>query len=93
MNKKTPMKPDEIRGALAKRGIQQSGLARDLDVVKSVISQVITGKTVSYRVQCHIAKAIGRPVEEVFTIKPNPTRKGRPLGRGLFHRREHEKSL
>ncbi len=80
------MTPNEIRGALVEKDIQQSGLARDLGVAKSVVGEVITGKTTSYRVQCHIAKAIGRPVDEVFAIKP--TRKGRPLGRGLWDRQE-----
>ncbi len=82
--KKNPMSADQIKSVLAAKNIQQSGLARDLGVAKSVVHGVISGKTTSYRVQCHIAKAVGKPVEKVFAIK-NPTQKGRPLGRGLFN--------
>ncbi len=88
MPKKHPMTPEAIKNELTNRGYQQSGLARDLGVGTSMVCQVISGKSISYRVQCHIAKAIGRPVEEVFPVNPNPTRKGRPLGRGLYDHQE-----
>lgn len=83
-----PMTAAEIKKALLQCNVQQSGLARDLGVAPSIISQVISGRTVSYRVQCHIAKAIGKPVSQVFLLKADPTKKGRPLGQGILGRRE-----
>ncbi len=88
MREQVPMSAKKIREELNNRNIAQAGLARDLDEAPSVISQVIDGKTISYRVQCHIAKALGKPVNKVFLLKSDPTKKGRPLGQGLLNRQE-----
>jgi len=82
-NAKT-MTPKEIKRALFEADISMAGLARDLNVSRSMIAQVVQNTAVSHRVRCHVARAIGRPVDEVWEIKKNPSRTGRPLGKGLY---------
>lgn len=84
MSKAKTMTPKEIKAALLAADISQAGLARDLGVSRSLIYQVIHNDATSHRVRCHIAKAVGRPVGEIWQIKQHPTRVGRPLSRGLF---------
>jgi transcriptional regulator with XRE-family HTH domain len=86
MSKIKTMTPKEIKRALDDVDISQAGLARDLDVSRSMVAMVIHNKAASHRVRCHIAKAIGLPVEEVFKVKRNPTRIGRPITHGLYDR-------
>jgi transcriptional regulator with XRE-family HTH domain len=76
--------PDQIKQALADQGISQAGLARDLNVSRSHIHSVIHNRLASHRVRCHIARAINRPVNDLWEIKENPTRNGRPLTKGYF---------
>ena len=57
----------EIRAILALKGISQSQIANQLGVSDAMISQVIDGKRSSQRVQHAIARAIGKPVHQVFT--------------------------
>lgn len=89
MTRAKTMTPKEIKQAIEDRDLSQAGLARDLGVSRSLIYQVIHNNATSHRVRCHIAKAINKPVNEIWEIKRNPTRVGRPLGRGLYdHRRQ-----
>jgi len=83
MKNKT-MTPKQIKQALDNADISQAGLARDLGVSRSLIYQVIHKDAISHRVRCHIAKAIKRPVGEIWPVKEHPTRIGRPLSRGLY---------
>lgn len=85
MSKTKTMTPKQIKQALDDVDISQAGLARDLDVSRSLIYQVIHNTATSHRVRCHIAKAINRPVDELWEIK-NPARVGRPLTHGLYDR-------
>lgn len=84
MSKVKTMTPKEIKRILFERDLSISGLARDLKVSRSMVHQVIHNKAVSHRVRCHIARAVGRPVGEIWKIKKDPTRPGRPLGKGLY---------
>lgn len=86
MNKSKTMTPEQIKKALEAVEISQAGLARDLNVSRSLINQVINNNAISHRVRCHVAKAIGRPVGEIWHIKNNPHKVGRPLTKGLFYR-------
>jgi transcriptional regulator with XRE-family HTH domain len=56
----------EIRAALILKGITQASIAEELGVSASMISQVIDGKKRSERIQHAIARAIDRPVHQVF---------------------------
>lgn len=83
------MTPKQIKQALDNADISQAGLARDLGVSRSLIYQVIHNSATSHRVRCHIARAVGRPVSDLWEIKKNPARVGRPMTRGLYdHRRQ-----
>ncbi|SDU27409.1 helix-turn-helix domain-containing protein [Desulfobacula phenolica] len=86
MSETKTMTPKQIKRALDDVDISQAGLARDLDVSRSMVAMVIHNKATSHRVRCHIAKAINRPVNEVWEIKKNPTQTGRPLTHGLYDR-------
>jgi len=86
MSKSKLMTPKQIKQALAAADISQAGLARDLGVSRSMIYQVIHNNTASHRVRCHIAKAVGRPVDELWDINDDPIRIGRPLSHGFFDR-------
>lgn len=86
MSKAKLMTPKQIKQALAAADISQAGLARDLGVSRTLIYQVIHNNSTSHRVRCHIAKAVGRPVGELWDIKDNPVRIGRPLSHGLLDR-------
>ena len=85
---KQNMTPKEIINALDDRGINQSGLARDLKRSPSHIGRVIRNPSRSFPVARHVAKALGKKPEEVWpeVFKPNqPAPKvGRPPGRGLY---------
>jgi transcriptional regulator with XRE-family HTH domain len=82
--KNRTLTPRQIKQAIADTGISQSGLARDLDVSRSHIHHVIHNNVVSHRVRCHIAMAINRPIDELWVIKENPTKIGRPLTKGYY---------
>lgn len=60
------MNPREIRAQLILRGIRQQDIADQLGVRASSVSQVIDRKARSARIERAIARAIGRPVHEVF---------------------------
>jgi transcriptional regulator with XRE-family HTH domain len=70
------MTPLEIKHALERAGYTQARIARDCKVSSTTVNKVIKGVAVSTLVRCHIAKVINKPVTEVFTVKPNPTRRG-----------------
>jgi len=76
--------PKQIKQELEAADISQAGLARDLKVSRSLIHQVIHNQSISHRVRCHIAKAVNRPVNELWEVKANHSRVGRPLTRGLY---------
>jgi len=70
------MLPIQIKRALEDAGYTQVMIAEECNVSRPVVSQVIKGICVSHKVRCHIAGILKKPVEEVFVIKPNPTRTG-----------------
>lgn len=82
------MTPNQIKRALKEKDISQSGLARDLKKTPQHIFLVIKNPKRSFPAACHIAKALGKKIEEVWpeTYQPNqpPPKPGRPLTNGLF---------
>ena len=60
------MKPNERKAAMMLAGVTGAAIARDLGCRGSHVSMVLNGGRRSARVEGAIAKAIGRPVEEVF---------------------------
>ncbi len=55
-------------------GVQQIDIARKLGIHKSVVTNVMKERIQSDRVQKAIARAVKRPVRELF---PNKTKRGR----------------
>lgn len=84
MDKPKTMTPIQIKRAIEDAGLDQAGLADDLGRSRSLIHQVIHNTSTSHPVRCHIAKAINKPVEDLWDIKKNPSKAGRPRGRGLY---------
>lgn len=85
MKKSKTMTPEQIKKALEKVNVSQSGLARDLGITPQVVNKIIHGHGVSHRVRCHVAKAVGRPVEEIWNLENKP-KIGRPMTHGLYDR-------
>ncbi|MBU0972640.1 MAG: helix-turn-helix domain-containing protein [Proteobacteria bacterium] len=81
------MTPQQIKLAIEVAGFTQAALARELDVSPQHFGQVVHGIAANHRVRCYIAKAIQRPVENIWEIKENPTKVGRPISYGLY---EHQ---
>ena len=82
------MTPDQIKAALKRRDISQSGLARDLGCTPQHIYLVINDPKRSFPAASHIAAALERTPEEVWPeiFQPGyqPQRPGRPLSKGLY---------
>lgn len=79
------MEPLEIKIELLRAGVSQSDIARQRKVNPTTVHRVIEGNSVSDPIQKAIAKAIGKPVEEVF-----PKRYAK---RGKVRAREPEQRL
>jgi len=79
-----PMTPAQIINALDDVEISQAGLARDLDVSRTLIHLIIYDKASSSRVRAHIARAINRQVDEIWIIRKDSPTPGRPLTKGYF---------
>lgn len=65
------MKPNERRAELVRRGVKVASIARELGITGPSVSQVINERRSTPRIKEAIAKAIGKPVDEVF---PDPTK-------------------
>jgi lambda repressor-like predicted transcriptional regulator len=68
VGKERGMTPNEIRAAMALRGIKQVDIARAAGVSPGFVNQVINGvgRNKGFRVRPYIAKAIGKTVEEIW---------------------------
>jgi len=87
---KTNMTPAQIKKALKAKDISQSGLARDLKKTPQHIFLVIKNPKRSFPAACHIARALGKNIEEVwpetFSTGQTPPKAGRPMTHGLYDR-------
>lgn len=69
------MHPADIKAELVKAGKSQSDIAAEQGVSQPMVSQVIQGKATSHPIASRIAKAIGKPVGEIWPGKyPTATR-------------------
>ena len=75
------MTPIAIKYALEEAGYSQNRVAEICGVSQPLVSQVIYNRTRSHRIRCRIAELIGRPVDQVWDIKKDPSKSGRPLTR------------
>lgn len=82
------MTPAQIKSALKRRDISQSGLARDLGCTPQHIFLVIKDPTRSFPAAQHIATALDKePAEvwpEIYRPGQAPPKPGRPLSKGYF---------
>lgn len=62
--------------ALAERDMTISGLARVLNLPRSLISMTICGRRLSAKTERRIAEFLGKPVDNLF-----PSRKAREIGK------------
>lgn len=80
------MPPQEIRIALLRRGVSQSGIARDLGVKPASVLKVIEGHLVSHRIREAISLAIGIDLKllwpSTYLYGPGQRKRGRPFGSG-----------
>ena len=60
------MKPNEIKGHMMLKNIRPGEVARKLGVSDAAVSMVISGACVSARISAEIARAIGKPVSEIW---------------------------
>ena len=63
------MHPEQIKATMRAKGISLAALADELDVTASVVSQVVSGRSVSARIQSRIAEIADIPVEVLW---PSP---------------------
>ncbi len=66
------MEPIEIRILLMRARKSQSQIARELGITQGFVGQVILGLRHTQRVRMAIAKAVGKPVSELW---PNQKKK------------------
>lgn len=60
------MHPEEIKAAMRMAGITPAMLADELGVAGSSISQAISGRIRSERIQKRISQIIGKPVRSIW---------------------------
>jgi lambda repressor-like predicted transcriptional regulator len=60
------MHPEEIKAAMRMKGITPTAMADQLGVANATVSQVISGRSVSARIQGRIAEIIGKSVSEIW---------------------------
>jgi lambda repressor-like predicted transcriptional regulator len=63
------MHPEQIKAEIRMKGTTPAAIAADLTISRSTVSQVIVGRVVSARVRMHIAKVIGKSVQEIWVPK------------------------
>lgn len=69
ITEKHPMHPADIKAEIEKVGATQADLSRDLEVSKTVVNEVIYGRTTSRRIAEHIAKKIGKTLDDIWPGK------------------------
>lgn len=83
--RKTKMTPLQIKYALESAGYTQVRVAEECGVTQPSVNLVIHNRGTSYKIRCFIAKTIGRDVRDIWDIKDNPTKVGRPDSRTPDH--------
>lgn len=67
-----PMTRWDRKAEIARRNVRQADIARRLDVSDTAVSDVVSGRSRSARIEQAVADAIGMPVEEVFPPREQP---------------------
>ena len=61
------MQPLEIKIAMLRANVSQKEIAEDLKISQAAVSLTIKGTSKSERIRQRIAKAIGKPITEIWT--------------------------
>jgi lambda repressor-like predicted transcriptional regulator len=64
------MHPEQIKAAMRMKGVTPAALADELEVAKSSVSQVISGRATSARIAKRIAQIVDQPVEAIWPPQP-----------------------
>ncbi|MFA5075613.1 MAG: helix-turn-helix transcriptional regulator [Candidatus Babeliales bacterium] len=64
------MSPNDIRIAMIRSGVTQSGLARELGVTSQALYQIISGRQTSQRIREKIAERIGIDIKRIWPGDP-----------------------
>jgi|GEM_PF-2769920 len=65
----------QIKSELVARGISMASIARALGVSRVTVSIVVSQRGKSLRIQQAVARAVGRPLEDVFPHNPGIARR------------------
>jgi lambda repressor-like predicted transcriptional regulator len=65
------MHPEEIKAALRIKGVTLAALAQELNLSRSMVTQVIHGYARSKRVEERIAQILSKSVEAIWKHKPS----------------------
>ncbi|MBO9538746.1 helix-turn-helix domain-containing protein [Herbaspirillum sp.] len=66
------MHPEQIKAAMRMAGKTPAMAADDLKVAGSTVSQVISGRAKSARIQAYIAKIIKQPIDKIWPPSDRP---------------------
>lgn len=74
------MHPEQIKAAIRMAGTTPAAIADEMEVSRSTLSMVISGRGVSARVAARISEITGLPVKTLWPPKPptTPLRRSKP---------------
>ncbi len=72
------MTPERIKYELALAGYTLARVGFECGVSSSAVSRIVNNNGTSHKIRCFIADIIGREVGDIWEVKPNPTKPGRP---------------
>jgi len=67
-----PMTGRDRKAEMVRKGVRQSAIARRLNVSSTSVSDVVSGRSRSARIEQAIAEALGLPREELFPPRLEP---------------------
>ena len=65
------MHPEEIKAEMRMKGVTPAMLCDELNISAPAMSQVITGRAKSKRIQTRISEIIGKPISEIWSVQPS----------------------
>ncbi|QIL81829.1 transcriptional regulator [Diaphorobacter sp. HDW4A] len=68
------MHPEQIKAEMRMKGVTPAMLCDELEVSAPSISQVITGRARSTRIQTRISEIIGKPISKIWSVVPSQHR-------------------
>ena len=72
------MHPEEIKAALRIKGVTLTALAQEMELSRSMVTQVIYGYARSNRVEERIAQILGKSVSTLWALPKPVLRRAKP---------------